>query len=157
MRCDGYCWMSVRVTIQRNNHAPEHSVCPASMVKPPLQLLHMAAPCLVQAAPIFGEPFGQLHMLAEKRHTHARVRLSCEGYCWVTARVSISASNYAPEHLVWSVLIVNPALQLSHTRLLGEPFGQLLSDTHTHTCTHIRTHAYIHTHTYTWVRMSVRG
>ena len=75
----------------------------------------------------------------------------------VLGLVSISASNYAPEHLVWSVLIVNPALQLSHTRLLGEPFGQLLSDTHTHTCTHIRTHAYIHTHTYTWVRMSVRG
>ena len=45
-------------------NVPEHSVLPTLMVKPPLQLLHMAAPCLVQAAPVFGEPFEQLHMLA---------------------------------------------------------------------------------------------
>ena len=36
------------------------------MAKPLLQLLHMAAPCLVQAAPVLGEPFGQLHMLAAR-------------------------------------------------------------------------------------------
>ena len=34
------------------------------MVKPGSQLLHMAAPCLVQADPVLGEPFGQLHVLA---------------------------------------------------------------------------------------------
>ena len=45
-------------------HAPEQAVWSGLMVKPPLQLLHMAAPCLVQAAPVFGEPFEQLHMLA---------------------------------------------------------------------------------------------
>jgi hypothetical protein len=31
------------------------------------------------------------------------------------------------EHLVCSVLIINPALQLAHTRLLVEPFGHLLA------------------------------
>ena len=45
-------------------HAPEHAVWFESMVKPPLQLLHMAAPCFVQAAPVLGEPFGQLHLFA---------------------------------------------------------------------------------------------
>ena len=45
-------------------HAPKHAVWPALMVKPSLQLLHMAAPCFVQAAPVLGEPFGQLHLFA---------------------------------------------------------------------------------------------
>ena len=47
------------------------------MVKPSLQLLHMAAPCVVQAAPVLGEPFGQLHMLAAQdacKHKYARAR-----------------------------------------------------------------------------------
>ena len=55
-------------------HTPEHFVWPVLMVKPPLQLLHMAAPCVVQSAPALGEPFGQLHMLADT-HTHALMRV----------------------------------------------------------------------------------
>ena len=47
-------------------HAPEHAVWPELIVKPSLQLLHMDAPCLVQVAPVFGEPFGQVHMLAAR-------------------------------------------------------------------------------------------
>ena len=43
-------------------HAPSHAVPPVLMVKPLRQLSHMAVPCLVQAAPTLGEPFGQLHM-----------------------------------------------------------------------------------------------
>ena len=53
-------------------HAPEHSVCPVLMKKPALQLLHMSVRCLVQAAPVLGEPFGQLHLLAA-RDTRVRV------------------------------------------------------------------------------------
>ena len=34
------------------------------MAKPTLQLLHMAAPDVVHSAPVLGEPFGQLHVLA---------------------------------------------------------------------------------------------
>ena len=45
-------------------HAPEHSVWPALMVNPTLQLSHMAAPCLVQEEPVLGEPFGQVQLLA---------------------------------------------------------------------------------------------
>ena len=33
------------------------------------------------------------------------------------------------------MLIINPALQLAHTRLLVEPFGHLLAGSHTHTYT----------------------
>ena len=47
-------------------HVPEHSVLATLMVKPPLQLLHMAAPFLVHSGPVLGEPFGQLHMLAAR-------------------------------------------------------------------------------------------
>ena len=55
-------------------HAPEHSVCPVLMKKPALQLLHMSVRCLVQAAPVLGEPFEQRHMLAARdTHTHVRV------------------------------------------------------------------------------------
>ena len=54
-------------------HAPEHAVWSVLMVKPPLQLLHMAAPCLVQAAPVLREPFEQLHMLAA-RDTNTRTK-----------------------------------------------------------------------------------
>ena len=45
-------------------HAPEHSVWPVLMKNPTLQLLHMAAPCLVQEEPVLGVPFGQVQLLA---------------------------------------------------------------------------------------------
>ena len=63
-------------------HAPEHAVWPVLMVKPPLQLLHMAAPCLVQAAPVLGEPFGQLHILAA-RDTHMCAWLGVHLATWL--------------------------------------------------------------------------
>ena len=46
-------------------HTPEHLVWPVLMAKPALQLLHMAAPFLVQSEPVLGEPFGQLHILTD--------------------------------------------------------------------------------------------
>ena len=49
------------------------------MVKPALHVEHMAAPSLVQAAPALGEPFGQLHLLAET-HKHAHV-CACVRMC----------------------------------------------------------------------------
>ena len=53
-------------------YSPEQAVWFALIVKPPLQLLHMAAPCLVHARRVLGEPFGQLHMLAARDiHTYA--------------------------------------------------------------------------------------
>ena len=54
-------------------HTPEHLVWPVLMMKPTLQLLHIAAPDVVQSAPVLGEPFGQLHTLAGTHtYTHAR-------------------------------------------------------------------------------------
>ena len=53
-------------------HAPEHAVWPVLIVKPRSQLLHMSVRSLVQAAPVFGEPFGQVHTLAA-RDTHVRL------------------------------------------------------------------------------------
>ena len=58
------------------------------MVKPGLHVAHMAAPCLVQAAPVLGEPFWQLHTLAETHtHTHTHTYThrctrvyECEGH-----------------------------------------------------------------------------
>ena len=63
-------------------YSPEQAVWFALIVKPPLQLSHMAAPCLVHARRVLGEPFGQLHMLADT-HTHALMRVE------VTARAMV--------------------------------------------------------------------
>ena len=59
-------------------HTPVHLVWPALALNPPLQLLHMAAPCLVQAAPVLGEPFEQLHLLAEG---HTKMHNMCVCVC----------------------------------------------------------------------------
>jgi hypothetical protein len=63
-----------------NSH--KHSVWPALMPKPRLQLSHMVAPCLLQAARVLGEPLGQLHTLADTRtetqtHTHTHKTHVC--------------------------------------------------------------------------------
>ena len=66
------------MSVKRNSlrleplHAPEHTVWALLMVKPRLQLLHMSVRSLVQAAPILGEPFRQMHLLAAQ-DTHVRL------------------------------------------------------------------------------------
>ena len=62
---------------QESIYPPEHLVWSVLMVKPALHVEHMAAPCLVQAAPVLGEPFGQLHTLADThthKHTHTHTK-----------------------------------------------------------------------------------
>ena len=44
-------------------HEP-HAVLSALRVHPTLQLLHMAAPFFVHPAPVWGEPFRQVHLFA---------------------------------------------------------------------------------------------
>ena len=44
------------------------------MLNPALHPLHMAAPCLVQAAPVIATPLAHVHMLADT-HTHTRTNI----------------------------------------------------------------------------------
>ena len=63
-------------------HPPEHLVWSVLMVKPALHVEHMTAPFLVQAAPVLGEPFGQLHILAA-RDTHMCMPLGVHLATWL--------------------------------------------------------------------------
>ena len=56
-------------------HAPRHWVSAEFLRKPVLHSLHMAAPFVVQAAPVLGEPLWQVHVLADTHtHTHTHKR-----------------------------------------------------------------------------------
>ena len=64
------------------------------MVNPALQLEHMVAPSLVQSAPVFGEPFGQLHTFAAtntQADTHTCVCVCVCVFVCVCVRVCVRA------------------------------------------------------------------
>ena len=63
---------NMRGRIRARKHVPAHLFFAALMVNPGLHSLHMAAPFLVQAAPLIATPLSHVHMLADT-HTHTHI------------------------------------------------------------------------------------